>query len=245
MERFELPVWLRGSEVTKLADASHIWWSKVEDWLKTPLLQLDADTCHPVVLQLMAYQRDVDRYFSEPDALFRKRVKFAIQNAQDAAYGEGFTRIFERFGVVLAGQIERDPDKDWDIITLVLANGHGLLMSEPELGQFLIRQYGRTCRRYEFLIEDLLQPCFVHMITASINRQTTPLTGPAYVEHNEALSGAVGITVSGMNYQSSKVHHNPIPMLDPLPSHNALFGVYSVDIGQDVCNLPTAIQEHP
>lgn len=174
MEHFNLPVWLRGPEITKLKTAAHNWWEQVEQWLQLPLNQLDAETCHPVVLQLMAYQRDVDRFATEPDELFRKRVKYAIQNTQDSGTAAGFKRIFERFDLVLSHQIERDPEKDWDVITLVL--GSSELTKDPDLGQFIIRQYGRTCRRYEFLLEERLPGIQVPMLLADVDIQTNIIT---------------------------------------------------------------------
>lgn len=170
MDKYTLPVWLNSPEINKLKNAADNWWQHVEGWLKLPLNQLDAETCNPIVLQLLAYQRDVDRFFSEPDELFRKRVKYAIQNAQDSGSKAGFERIFARFDVVLSAQIERDPAKDWDVITLKLGNSE--LTKQPELGQYIIRQYGRTCRRYEFFLEDRASTVFIGAAWASVDRQT-------------------------------------------------------------------------
>uniref|UniRef100_A6VSS7 Phage tail protein n=1 Tax=Marinomonas sp. (strain MWYL1) TaxID=400668 RepID=A6VSS7_MARMS len=168
--RFNLPVWLKnGPEVTKLADAFGEYWDKVEGWIKTPLSQLDAETCHITVLKLMAYQRDVNRFAGEPDDLFRKRVAFAVQNAQSAGSPKGFKEIFERFDLPLLGQIERDPEKDWDVITLWL--GDSTITKNPELGQYLVRQYGRTCRRYHFLLVDFMPDLHVQGNAASVDRQ--------------------------------------------------------------------------
>ena len=169
-KRFNLPVWLKsGPEVTKLADAFGDYWDKVEGWIKTPLSQLNAETCHVTVLKLMAYQRDVDRFAGEPDELFRKRVAFAVQNAQAAGSPAGFKEIFERFDLPLLGQIERDPEKDWDVITLWL--GDSTITKNPELGQYLVRQYGRTCRRYQFLLVDPTPPLSISSFSSSVERQ--------------------------------------------------------------------------
>jgi len=168
-DRFDLPIWLRGEEVKKLASAFASFWDKAEDWIKTPLDQTDAETCHPKVLKMLAYQRDMNLMPNEPEALFRKRVKYAIKNAMDAGSHEGFKAIFERLELPLLGQIERDPLTDWDVITLWLSDS--AITQEPELGQYIIRTYGRTCRRYEFLLVDALPAVNVHSYSSSVERK--------------------------------------------------------------------------
>lgn len=169
-ERYTLPVWIRnGLEVNKLANGFGDWWDKVEEWLKSPLNYLDPETCSLAILKLWAYQRDVDLFANESEELFRQRVVFAIQNTIDAGSKEGFSSIFARFGWPLLGQIERDPDKDWDVVTLWL--GDSTITSDPELGQYLIQQFGRTCRRYEFLNVDEVEPLYFSMQFGSVNRQ--------------------------------------------------------------------------
>jgi len=187
-KRFELPVWIReGSEVNKLSNAFGEFWDKAESWIKTPLNQRDAETCHVYVLQLLAYQNDIDRFADEPDDLFRKRVKFAVKNARDAGSKDGFKHILERFDVPLYGQIERDPDKDWDVITLWLADS--TLTQNPELGQYIIRHYGRTCRRYEFLVVDGLENTTLSGQTASVERSVNEvLKQPDFVFKDETCS---------------------------------------------------------
>lgn len=208
MEHFNLPVWLRGPEISKLKTAADSWWAHVEQWLHLPLQQLDAETCHPVVLQLLAYQRDVDRFATEPDTLFRKRVKFAIQNTQDSGTAAGFKRIFERFDLVLSHQIERDPEKDWDVITLVL--GSSELTKDPDMGQFIIRQYGRTCRRYEFLLEDRLPGIWIPMMLADVDIQTHLLTpSPRVGVLVDRLPGIqVPIMLADVDIQTNIINQN-------------------------------------
>lgn len=185
---FELPVWIRkGSEVNKLADAFGGFWDKAETWIKTPLNQRDAETCHVYVLQLLAYQSDIDRFANEPDDLFRKRVKFAVKNARDAGSKNGFKSILERFDIPLYGQIERDPEKEWDVITLWLADS--TLTQNPELGQYIIKHYGRTCRRYEFLVVDGLETVTVAGQAASVERSVHEvLKQPDFIFEDETNS---------------------------------------------------------
>ena len=83
MDKLKLPFWLEGVELSKLRDAAQSWWAKVETWMNWPLLQLDAETCHLTVLDLLAWQRDIQRFQGEPETLYRKRVKYAFINAVD------------------------------------------------------------------------------------------------------------------------------------------------------------------
>lgn len=167
--KFELPVWIReGKEINKLADAFGTFWDKTEDWIKIPLNQLNAETCHVYVLKLLAYQNDIDRFADEPDELFRKRVKHGVKNAIDAGSKTGFKEVLARFDVPLYGQIERDSETDWDVITLWLADSS--LTQNPELAHHIIRQYGRTCRRYEFLMVDAIEPMTIEGHSFGIDR---------------------------------------------------------------------------
>lgn len=148
MIKLQLPFWLDGPHLGKLKAAAESWWSKVEGWLSWPLLQLDADTCHISVLDLLAWQRDISRFKSEPESLYRLRVKFAFINAVDAGSTAGLKRILLRLGVGYVEIVERQPDRDWDIVLLRLSDSQ--LSQNPELLRVLVQQYGRTCRRYDF-----------------------------------------------------------------------------------------------
>lgn len=57
MIKLNLPFWLDGPQLAKLKAAAQAWWDKVEGWLQWPLLQMDADTCHITILDLLAWQR--------------------------------------------------------------------------------------------------------------------------------------------------------------------------------------------
>lgn len=148
MIKLKLPFWLEGIELTKLKNAAQSWWEKVEQWLKWPLLQIDAETCHLTVLDLLAWQRDIQRFQGEPEALYRLRVKYAFINAVEAGSTAGMIRIFQRLGIGYVEIQERLPDQDWDIVSLLLSDSQ--LSENPVLLRVLIQQYGRTCRRYEF-----------------------------------------------------------------------------------------------
>lgn len=149
MIKLELKFWLAGTELTKLKQAAQSWWETVEDWLRWPLLQMDAETCHLVMLDLLAWQRDITRFKDEPESLYRLRVKFAFINAVDAGSTAGMKRILQRLGVGYVEIEERMPDRDWDVVLLRFTDSQ--LAKNPELLRVLIQQYGRTCRRYDFV----------------------------------------------------------------------------------------------
>ena len=149
MSPLKLPFWLAGPELTKLKVAAQAWWAKVTGWLQWPLQQMDAETCHLTVLDLLAWQRDITRFKDEPESLYRLRVKFAFINAVDAGSTAGLKRILRRLGVGYVEIDERMPDRDWDVVLLRLSDSQ--LSESPELLRVLIQQYGRTCRRYDFV----------------------------------------------------------------------------------------------
>lgn len=164
MIKLNLPFWLDGPELKKLKAASQAWWEKVEGWLQWPLLQMDAETCHPAVLDLLAWQRDISRFKDEPDSLYRLRVKFAFINAVDAGSTAGLKRILQRLGVGYVEINERMPDRDWDVVLLKLSDSQ--LSQNPELLRVLIQQYGRTCRRYDFVT---ITPVSLRIIAVDFN----------------------------------------------------------------------------
>ncbi|PXC05883.1 phage tail protein, partial [Pseudomonas aeruginosa] len=148
MIKLKLPFWLDGPELAKLTRAAQAWWEKAEDQLRWPLLQLDAETCHITILDLLAWQRDISRFRGEPENLYRLRVKHAFVNAVDAGSVAGVKRILQRLGVGYVEIEERMPGRDWDVVLLQLTDSQ--LSANPELLRVLIQQYGRTCRRYDF-----------------------------------------------------------------------------------------------
>ena len=149
MLKLALPFWLSGGELTKLKAAAQAWWEQVEGWAQWPLLQMDADSCHLNILELLAWQRDITRFKGEPETLYRLRVKFAFINAVDAGSTAGMKRILQRLGVGYVEIEERMPDRDWDVVLLRFSDSQ--LSQNPELLRVLIQQYGRTCRRYDFV----------------------------------------------------------------------------------------------
>lgn len=144
----KLPFWMDGGEPGRLLLAARKFWLKVWGWINWPLNQFDPLTCSESLLQLLAWQRDTTRFNGEPLSLFRKRVAYAFINARDSGSVAGFIAIFERLGIGYVEIAERQPEVDWDVITVRVSDGQ--LSDSPELLMQIIRQYGRTCRRYRF-----------------------------------------------------------------------------------------------
>lgn len=183
MIKIELPFWLGGAELTKLQVSAQAWWETVEHWMGWPLRQLDAETCHVAVLDLLAWQRDITRFRGEPESLYRLRVKYAFVNAVDAGSVAGFRRIFLRLGIGDVRISERQPDRDWDIVQLHLTDEQ--LSDNPALLDMVIHQYGRTCRRYEFVTTTELA---ISITAYEINNEQMTLVAQFGNTHSVGLS---------------------------------------------------------
>lgn len=145
-----LPPWLNRGGAKQLADFLQVWWAQVTTWLSAPLTQIDPATCTLGVLHLIAGGRNVTRFSGEPESLYRLRVTHAFINAKDAGSVAGIKRIFERLGIGYVEVLERQKNKDWDVIILQLSDAQ--LSQNQDLLKLLLTKYGRTCRRYEFNI---------------------------------------------------------------------------------------------
>ncbi|MFS7187733.1 hypothetical protein AB6864_26230 [Serratia proteamaculans] len=143
-----MPSWMNKGEPKKLAAACATFWEKVKGWISFPLEQTDPETCTVQILNLLAYQRDIDRFEGEPLWLYRLRIKHAFINAQDSGSFIGFKRIFDRLKIGDMQQLERQPGIDWDVI-IIRVNDNQLAANATLMNE-IIRKYGRTCRRYRF-----------------------------------------------------------------------------------------------
>ncbi|MGA7588693.1 MAG: hypothetical protein WCB03_22075 [Rouxiella badensis] len=146
--KLTLPSWLDRGQPAILLRASVTFWSRIYAWLTWPLNQFDPLTCAQPLLNLIAYERDVTRFVGEPLDLYRRRVDYAFINAQDAGEIAGFIAIFERLGIGYVELLERQPEIDWDVITVHVTDSQ--IAENSALLLEIIRQYGRTCRRYRF-----------------------------------------------------------------------------------------------
>ena len=150
-EKLSLVFWLNAGNLKQYATFLNTWYETVKGWLTFPASQFDIDTAHIDLVNLYAWQRDVERFNSEPEWLYRSRVKYAYQNARDAGTVAGFKRIWERMGLGTLEIQERIAGREWDIVALKITDG--IISDNPELLDIIIEKYGRTCRRYEWTSE--------------------------------------------------------------------------------------------
>ncbi|WP_132690858.1 phage tail protein [Volucribacter psittacicida] len=148
--KITLPFWLNKGELVKIARLFENWWGYILNLLQTQFNILDEENCSERILNLIAYQRDIERFNNEPLSLFRKRVKYAYINAKESGSKIGFIRIFERLGIGYVEIEERFDNENWDVIKIRLSDSQ--LSKNHELLNLIIRKYGRTCRRYTFEI---------------------------------------------------------------------------------------------
>ena len=57
-----LPSWMDKGEANKLLQVCRQHWQWVNGWLNWPLNQFDAATCAVPLLNVLAYQRDINRF---------------------------------------------------------------------------------------------------------------------------------------------------------------------------------------
>ncbi|MEZ6853124.1 phage tail protein [Halodesulfovibrio aestuarii] len=146
----QLPFWFSKEQISALAAAASQWFAKLQEWALWPAMQNNPETCAEAVLNLIAWQRDIDRFKGEPLSLFRKRVKYAYINAKEAGSVVGFKRIFMRLGIGYVEIEERMDGVDWDVVDIQLSDTQ--LAENQQLLTVLIQHYGRTCRRYRWKI---------------------------------------------------------------------------------------------
>jgi hypothetical protein len=146
IEKIELPTWMNGIDVTALAKAAEEYWHTVEGYLLWWLEQLNEDDAALPILDLLAWERGINRLDGESVELYSLRIKHALANSEDAGYGIGMERIFKRLGFGYIEINERLPTYDWDMVEVALIEDE--FEGQQALVEELIKQYGRTCRRY-------------------------------------------------------------------------------------------------
>lgn len=143
-----LKFWLNVGNLKNYASFLDDWFKYVVSLLNFTLNQFDIDVAHITIVNLVAWERDITRFNSEPEWLYRSRVKHAYQNARDAGSAAGFKRIWQRMGLGYIEVNERIAGQDWDIVRLEISEK--TIAQNPALLDIIIEKYGRTCRRYEF-----------------------------------------------------------------------------------------------
>jgi len=141
------PFWLSAGELQKYTRFLNRWYQQVKAWIAWPMDQIEVDTASLAIVDLLAWQRDIERFEGEPEWLYRKRVKFAEQNVLDAGSTAGLHAIWQRMGLGPLVIEERLEDRDWDVIRLTITE---LTLSQyPKLVDVVLKSYAITCRRYE------------------------------------------------------------------------------------------------
>lgn len=148
LPEFKLPFWMGRGELAILAKALHGYWLRVKDVMELPLKQLDPMTAPITIVDLLAWQRDVKKLAKEPEHTYRVRVTYAYQFASGAGSIVGWHEMFDKLGYPHISLDERIAQADWDVISLKIRDGD--LNEVPGLLDEVTRQYGRTCRRYQY-----------------------------------------------------------------------------------------------
>ncbi|UDQ97943.1 phage tail protein [Lentisphaerota bacterium WC36G] len=149
--QINLKFWQCKEDLSKIAKLFDGWWNKMQEYLMWLPNATDVETAPLTIVKLIAWGRDIDRLKNEPEEMFRLRVKHALANALDAGSVAGFENIWNRLKLGSVAQNERIDVENWDVIQLVLSNSD--ISNNNELMNEIIRKYGRTCRRYEFVTE--------------------------------------------------------------------------------------------
>lgn len=168
-----VPWWQDGSTITDehkepyfLSKGIAQFFTALKEYLLLPVQQADALECSESLLNIMAWDRDITRFDTESLLLYRKRVKHALVNAKNSGDVAGFIAIFDRLGVGSVEINERLIGRDWDVISIDLDDEQ--LSENNDLLAQIIRQYGRTCRRYELQV---MHETSLLRIASSINWQ--------------------------------------------------------------------------
>lgn len=162
--------WMDGEHNNSLKKTAERWWELVASWLQFPFTIYDEEKADIRIVDLLAWQRQIERFDGEPEALYRKRVKYAFINAVDAGTPAGMKRIFERLDIDKDVEFnERLDGYDWDMIELRMSPE--AFEQYQTLLNVLLNQYGRTCRRWIYRIDRQqasLKAYGVHIINSRI-----------------------------------------------------------------------------
>lgn len=210
----KLPIWMDGEKAQGLRSLSIRWWEQCLTWLQSPLTLGDALTAPLAIVDLLAYQRDIERYPSEPERLYRLRVHHALINARDAGTRAGMERIFTRLEMPVYGLAERLAGYDWDMIK-VEATLADYLQAADAL-HIVMSAYRRTCRRWLLEVQaptltsnekltsvgsglvEPLTPFYVAKhtsVTVGVGSGTIDPLTPYYTARNTSAMTACGLTI--------------------------------------------------
>lgn len=142
----QLPIWLKGQNANALAKVAQSYWQEIESYLFWWLEQQHSENAQTAILDLLAWERSVNRLPGETLEIYGLRVKHAFANATDAGSNIGMEQIFKRLGFGFIQVNERVPGFDWDMVEIAMLEDE--FSGKEQLVNEIIEQYGRTCRRY-------------------------------------------------------------------------------------------------
>ena len=185
--------WMSRGELAKFAVALHNYWLRVEDVLRMPLAKHDPLTAPIGIVKLMAWEKDIEPLEREDEMIFRIRVASAYSFSRHGGETAGFKDMFGKLGVSWVEIHEREDQEQWDVVTIETADGE--LAQKNWLMNAMIRQYGRTCRRYRFNVTypatmKMLSAVFGNRFTlhsAKANNETLVSVRQKRIEHNQQV----------------------------------------------------------
>lgn len=142
----KLPCWLSGDNVQALKRVSERWWNTCADYIRLPLTTFDPLTCELAFVDLLAFQRGIDRTACETEYHYRLRVHHAMRNARAAGTPAGMNTIFRNLELPEAEYLERSPEYEWDMTKLTFPS-RDYVSLRCEIDHAL-NTYWRTCRRF-------------------------------------------------------------------------------------------------
>lgn len=151
LPQLNIKFWMAEGDSQAFIKLAQNWWNLVRSWMLATVCEIDPESAPLSLVKLLAWQRDTERLKNEPEIMFRLRVKYALANAKDAGSIIGFENIWERLELGSIRQAERVDTENWDVIKIIVTDN--AISQKLELMETVIRMYGRSCRRYEFVTE--------------------------------------------------------------------------------------------
>ncbi|CAH8242124.1 conserved hypothetical protein [Vibrio aestuarianus] len=185
--------WMGRGELAKFANALRNYWLRVDEALRMPLKKHDPLTAPIGIVRLMAWERDIEPLEREDEMIFRIRVANAYSFARHGGETAGFKNMFGKLGVDWVEIHEREDQEQWDVVTIETADSD--LAQKNWLMNAMIRQYGRTCRRYQFNVTypvtlKMIAAAFGHRFnlhSAKANDESTASVREKRIEHNQQI----------------------------------------------------------
>lgn len=191
---YQLPFWMAGPRAKAFARAAERWLEVAIEWFRAAYDFNDAQTVAMDIVDLLAYQRGIDRFRGEPDWLYRLRVHHAYQNWIDAGTKSGMERIFTRLQMPIYDLEERVEGYDWDMIRLRTSLTDYLRASY--VLHIVMHAYRRTCRRW--IIEVQAPTLTAQQTTTAAALTIAEPTGTDVLARHTSRTTAVALTILEM-----------------------------------------------